>query len=225
MGYESQISFTLDTICPWTYLARRRLAKALKQVQSTESGVTFTIKYLPYQLYPNAPQEGEDKYAWYRDARFNADEEHMRKYVVLMTAYGKAEGIAYKFGGRVGNTLQAHRVIQLVQENKGSDAAEKVVDSLYRQYFEEEQHPSSKETLLEALKEAGLGETEAKKMVEDEDEGLMDVKMLIREQAGNGVDAVPYVVFEGKRRDFTLEGCKEVDEYVKVLQQVAKESG
>ncbi|KAH0105732.1 hypothetical protein KCU96_g936, partial [Aureobasidium melanogenum] len=129
------------------------------------------------------------------------------------------------FGGRVGNTLQAHRVIQLVQETKGSDAAEKVVDSLYRQYFEEEQHPSSTETLLKALEEAGLGEEEAKKMVEDEDEGLMDVKMLIREQAGNGVDAVPYVVFEGKRRDFTLEGCKEVDEYVKVLQQVAKESG
>jgi predicted DsbA family dithiol-disulfide isomerase len=38
------------------------------------------------------------------------------------------------------------------------------------------------------------------------------------------VDAVPYVVFEGKRRDFTLEGCKEVDEYVKVLEQVVKES-
>lgn len=187
--------------------------------------MTFTVKYLPYQLYPNAPQEGEDKYAWYRDARFNGDEEHMRKYVVLMTAYGKAEGIAYKFGGRVGNTLQAHRVIQLVQETKGPDAAEKIVDSLYRQYFEEEQHPSARETLLKALEEAGLGETEAKKIVEDEDEGLMDVKMLIREQAGNGVDAVPYVVFEGKRRDFTLEGCKEVDEYVKVLQQVVKESG
>lgn len=197
----------------------------MTQVRSTEPGVTFTVKYLPYQLYPDAPQEGEDKYAWYRDARFNGDEEHMRKYVVLMTAYGKAEGIAYKFGGRVGNTLQAHRVIQLVQETKKPDAAEKIVDSLYRQYFEEEQHPSSKETLLKACEEAGLGETEAKKIVEDEDEGLMDVKMLIREQAGNGVDAVPYVVFEGKRRDFTLEGCKEVDEYVKVLQQVAKESG
>jgi len=49
--------------------------------------------------------------------------------------------------------------------------------------------------------------------------------MLIREQAGNGVDAVPYVVIEGKKRDFTLEGAKEVAEYVKVLEQVAKESG
>ncbi|KAI5242216.1 thioredoxin-like protein [Aureobasidium subglaciale] len=224
MVYESQISFTLDTICPWTYLARRRLSKALTQVRSTDPGVTFTVKYLPYQLYPKAPQEGEDKYSWYRDARFNGDEEHMRKYAILMTAYGKAEGIAYKFGGKVGNTLQAHRVIQLVQETKGYDAAEKVVDSLYKQYFEEERHPSSEETLLRALTEAGLGETEAKKIAEDQDEGLMDVKMLIREQAGNGVDAVPYVVFEGKRRDFTLEGCKEVDEYVKVLQQVIKES-
>lgn len=148
----------------------------------------------------------------------------MRKYVALMTAYGKEEGIAYEFGGTVGNTLQAHRVIQLVQETKGAEVAEKVVDSLYKQYFEEERHPSSKETLLRAATDAGLSQSEAKQIAEDEDEGLMDVKMLIREQKGNGVDAVPYVVFEGKRRDFTLEGCKEVEEYVKVLQQVVKES-
>lgn len=48
--------------------------------------------------------------------------------------------------------------------------------------------------------------------------------MLIREQAGNGIDSVPYVVVEGKRRDFTLEGAKEVAEYLKTLEQVAKES-
>jgi len=49
--------------------------------------------------------------------------------------------------------------------------------------------------------------------------------MLIREQAGNGIDAVPYIVIEGKRRDFTLQGAKEVPEYVKALEQVIKESG
>ena len=47
--------------------------------------------------------------------------------------------------------------------------------------------------------------------------------MLIREQAGNGVDAVPHVVIEGRRRDFTLEGAKEVGEYLKALEGVAKE--
>lgn len=45
--------------------------------------------------------------------------------------------------------------------------------------------------------------------------------MLIREQAGNGVDSVPYIVVEGKRRGFTLQGAKA---YVKALDQVIRES-
>lgn len=47
--------------------------------------------------------------------------------------------------------------------------------------------------------------------------------MLIREQAGNGIDSVPYVVLEGKRRDFTVEGAREVEEYVKEMERVGKE--
>lgn len=53
---------------------------------------------------------------------------------------------------------------------------------------------------------------------------MQSVKQLIRKQALNGIDSVPYIIFEGKRRDFTLEGAKEVEDYLKVLGQVAKES-
>lgn len=52
----------------------------------------------------------------------------------------------------------------------------------------------------------------------------MDTKMAIREQAGNGVDAVPYIMFEGKRRDLTFEGAKEIEEFEKGLHTIAKES-
>ena len=61
--------------------------------------------------------------------------------------------------------------------------------------------------------------------MDDEDEGLQEVKMAIREQAQNGIDAVPYVVFEGKRRDFTLVGAKDVGEYWKTMDAIVKESG
>jgi predicted DsbA family dithiol-disulfide isomerase len=179
---------------------------------------------MPYQLYPDASQEGEDKYEWYKKSRYGDSEEKMEMYKTLMSAYGKAEGIEYKFGGTVANTLQAHRVIQHYQETNGPETADKLINSLYRQYFEEERHPSSPETLLKAMNAAGIDEQDAKAFIEDEDEGLMDVKMLIREQAGNGIDAVPYVVIEGKRRDISLEGCKEVQEYVKALERVIKES-
>ena len=79
--------------------------------------------------------------------------------------------------------------------------------------------------MITAATAAGVSEAEAKAVVEDESEGLMDVKELIREQAMNGIDSVPTVVVEGKRRDFTLTGAKEVAEYVKALESVEKESG
>ena len=96
--------------------------------------------------------------------------------------------------------------------------------ALYSQYFENERHPSSDETLLHATKDAEIPEPEAKEFIDDKDEGMMDVKMLVREQAGNGVDSVPYIIFEGKRRDLTLVGAKEVEEYLKTLETIARES-
>lgn len=96
--------------------------------------------------------------------------------------------------------------------------------ALYSQYFENERHPSSDETLLRATQDAGIPEHEAKAFIEDKGDGMMDVKMLVREQAGNGVDSVPSITFEGKRRDLTLVGAKEVDEYLKTLETIARES-
>jgi hypothetical protein len=51
----------------------------------------------------------------------------MKMYIGLMTAYGMGCGIDFKFGGTVANTLDAHRVIQHYQEEKGAEAADKIV--------------------------------------------------------------------------------------------------
>jgi len=214
-----------DTICPWTYLALLRLRSALSQLPaSTTEKAAFTIIYKPYQLYPAAPQEGEDKYTWYKKTRYRDSDELMQKYTHVMGSYGEKEGIHFKFGGVVANTSHAHRLIQHFQQEKGPEVADKIVRSLYRQYFEEERHPSSDETLLRAATEAGVDEEEAKAFVTNKQLGLREVEMAVREQAGNQVDAVPFVVIEGKRRDLSLEGAKEVGEYVAALEKVAKES-
>jgi len=62
-------------------------------------------------------------------------------------------------------------------------------------------------------------------VIADESEGLQETKMLIREQAGNGIDSVPFISIEGKRRDVSLQGAQEVGDYVKALEQIVKESG
>jgi predicted DsbA family dithiol-disulfide isomerase len=228
MPYDSTVSFTLDTICPWTYLAYRRLTTALtKYADANPDGpVAFHLKFMPYQLYPDASKDGEGKYEWYKREKYRDSEELMNKYMIIMSAYGRAcePPIEFRFGGTMANTLDAHRVIQHFQEEKGEVVARKIVDSLYSQYFENERHPSADDTLLTACKDAGLDEAASRAFIDDSQEGLQDVKMLVREQARNGIDAVPHVVFEGKRRDLTLTGAKEIAEYLKTMEQIAKES-
>ena len=51
----------------------------------------------------------------------------------------------------------------------------------------------------------------------------METGMLISEQVSNGIDSVPYVVTEGRRRDFSLEGVEGVREYVEVFKSIAKD--
>jgi predicted DsbA family dithiol-disulfide isomerase len=71
---------------------------------------------------------------------------------------------------------------------------------------------------------AGLDDAEAERVVGDPELGRREVETAVRRQADDGVDAVPWIVVEGRRRDFTLVGAKEVGEYEKALKDVLKEA-
>ncbi|KAL8757119.1 MAG: hypothetical protein Q9184_004301 [Pyrenodesmia sp. 2 TL-2023] len=170
----------------------------------------------------------------YKQIKFDNSEDKMQKYTTLMSTYGHQAGIHFDFHGTVANTFDAHRLILHYQEELGAEVADDIVNSLYTQYFTQRAHPSAPETLIKAAIAAGIDQAKAEALVNDEHEGMQETKMLLREQANNGIDScravdecreqVPYIVFEGKRRDFTLEGAKEVDEYLKTLESVVKEA-
>jgi predicted DsbA family dithiol-disulfide isomerase len=115
-----------------TYLAKKRLSEALRQFRASNPSapVAYTVKYFPYQLYPEASKEGEDKYEWYKKSRYGDSEDKMKMYTTLMSAYGTSCGIDFKFGGTVANSLDAHRLIQHFQEEKGSEVADSIVSCM-----------------------------------------------------------------------------------------------
>ena len=84
--------------------------------------------FAPYQLYPEATKEGEDKYEWYKKSKYGDSKDKMKMYTTLMTAYGVTAGINYKFGGTVANTMDAHRVVQHYQEEKGPETANIIIN-------------------------------------------------------------------------------------------------
>jgi hypothetical protein len=60
----------------WAYLLRT----ALRRFRETDDAkdVKFTVKYFPYQLYPEASKEGEDKFEWYKKTRYGESQDRMK---------------------------------------------------------------------------------------------------------------------------------------------------
>lgn len=108
----------------------------------------------------------------------------------MISAYGVGIGIDFKFHGTVANTFSAHRLIQHFQEEKGPETADKIINSLYKQYFEEEAHPAAPTTLLKAALDGGVERSKAEAFVADDNKALPETKLLIREQASNGIEYV-----------------------------------
>ncbi|PTB69757.1 thioredoxin-like protein [Trichoderma citrinoviride] len=210
--YESQVTFTLDT-------------QALSNFRSSSpqsSSISYTLHFAPYQLNPDFPPEA-DRHKWYLENKHFGDDAAQRAFQEHMASVAEPLGIALRFDGRKGNTLHAHRVVQYFQDAKGAETASKLLDALYVRYFEKGEHPSTDETLVGACVEAGIPGEEARRVVEDKDLGLAEVKRRLRE-VSRDVDAVPVVVVEGRKRDITLIGAKEVGDYLKALEKIASES-
>jgi predicted DsbA family dithiol-disulfide isomerase len=132
-GQSSQFRDSVDRNPRQCYSAaadRDLLGVALRRFRQSDDAdrVTFTVKYFPYQLYPEASKEGEDKYEWYKKSRYGDSEEKIQMYTTLMSAYGVTAGIDFKFGGTVANTIDAHRLIQHYQEEKGPEVVGKLIN-------------------------------------------------------------------------------------------------
>jgi predicted DsbA family dithiol-disulfide isomerase len=127
------IEIASDVVCPWCYIGKRRLEKALTLLGD---GLKPRLEWLPFQLNPAMPAEGMAR-ADYRRARFGSLERG-RELDARVAAEGAGEGINFAFERmqRTPNTVQAHRLIDLAQSQGRGNA---VVDALFRAYFEEAQ--------------------------------------------------------------------------------------
>ena len=131
MAKPLRIEVASDVICPWCYIGKRRLAKALELVAGE---IEASIEWLPFQLNPDMPPQGVPR-AEYRRAKFGSLE-RSRELDARVAREGAGEGIEFAFDRMQStpNTMGAHRLIDLAQRQQ---KAEPVVDALFRAYFEE----------------------------------------------------------------------------------------
>jgi predicted DsbA family dithiol-disulfide isomerase len=177
------IEIASDVICPWCYIGKRRLEKAL---ESLKGEVEARIEWLPFQLNPGMPAEGVAR-ADYRRAKFGSVEKG-RALDARVAQEGAGEGIEFAFDRmqRTPNTVAAHRLIDLAQQQGKGNA---VVDALFRAYFEEAQDIGDNavlSTIAERSGVAGWPDVQNKKEVNEKEERVRDL----------GISGVPTFIFD-----------------------------
>jgi len=141
MAQELAIEIASDVICPWCYIGKRRLEKALALV---DADAAAQLKWLPFELNPDMPAGGMAR-AEYRRQKFGSPA-RAKELDARVIAEGRGEGIEFAFERieRTPNTRAAHELIDLAQTQ---GAAGPVVDALFRAYFERAEDIGSPQVL------------------------------------------------------------------------------
>ena len=179
-----------DVICPWCFLGKRRLDKAIGLLD----GVKVEVNWRPFFLDPTIPAEGMSRRA-YLENKFGA--ERLKTLHVPILAAGIADGVPYAFEKitRTPNTMDAHRLIRWSRDGgKQHDVAER----LFMAYFNEGLDIGDHTVLVKIAGEAGMDEADVSarlKSGKDVDAVNAEVERAYR----MGVTGVPCFIFAQKQ--------------------------
>jgi predicted DsbA family dithiol-disulfide isomerase len=204
-----QIDIISDVVCPWCFIGKRRLEKALGMRPEIETDITWR----PFQLNPDMPAEGMAR-ADYIATKFG-DSGHSRRIHQTIAEAGATVGIDFAFDKikRSPNTRNAHRLIRYAtREGAGND----VVTRLFEGYFLQGRDVGDITTLAKIAAEAGLDEREVRTFLSGDSE-RDEIVAEDRNARRLGVNAVPCYIFAGQ---YAISGAQEPEFFLPVFDLV-----
>ncbi|KAI8823491.1 DSBA-like thioredoxin domain-containing protein [Fimicolochytrium jonesii] len=194
-----------DTVCPFCFLGKRRLERAMARFSDT---LDFKVRWHPFYLDPTATVS-KDKLAHYH-AKFG--EERFAALNANMKRMAAAEGININFGGLVGPTRDSHRLTHFAQKINKQD---EVIEGLFKAYFEDNKDIADVEVLTSVASGAGINGDEARQcLLSGEGGDEVDQEANKHRRSINGV---PHFTVNGKHE---IHGAQDVEEFVRVFRKV-----
>lgn len=190
------IDVVSDVVCPWCYIGKRKLESALTELAAKEPAVRAAVRWHPFQLNPDLPQQGIPRKE-YLNAKFGGAARAGDIYA-RVKAVGAEVGIPFDFD-RIAvqpNTLPAHRLIAWAQERGDAESTSALVERLFRAYFVEGRAIGDSRELARIAAEAGQDAPAAQAMLASS-EGLAAVSSEEREARDVGITGVPFFIFNG----------------------------
>jgi predicted DsbA family dithiol-disulfide isomerase len=199
-----------DTICPWCYVGKRRLARAL----AARPQPKLAVRWRAFQLNPGMPAEGMIRER-YIDAKFGSPERAKRIYEAV-SAVGASEGISFNFEAikRTPNTILSHRLLRKASKEGLQDP---LLEAMFQAYFVDGRDIGTARVLAEIGESVGLEKAGAYLASDDGGEEVRAEDSLARRQ---GINGVPCFIFNYR---FLLSGAQEPESFFQLFDLAREE--
>jgi predicted DsbA family dithiol-disulfide isomerase len=208
-----QIDIVSDTVCPWCFIGKRKLERAL----AMRPDIPFDIRWRAYRLDPAIPRGGVDRKAYMR-AKFGDSPRSSAMGDAIREA-GASVDIAFAFDRieKRPDTIDSHRLIRwAASAGKQTD----IVERLFEAYFEEGRDIGDGGVLVDIAREAQMDAA----LVQDLLAGDADRDLVEQEDAlahRMGISGVPTFIFANK---YLISGAHDADKLVRVIDKTQSET-
>lgn len=187
-----------DFSCPWCFIGRRRLARALEM----RPQLSMRTVWQPFQLNPEVPAEGMSR-RQYSLGKLG-DFDRLVAMEQMLTESGGKDGIRFRFDRieRIPNTMAAHRLMRFAARTQHDDA---LADRLFSGFFEQGEDIGDASVLADCAASVGMDRTAALAFLlgREETEAVASTDALGHQ---SGIAGVPYFIFD---RRYALAGAQE----------------
>jgi len=202
-----------DPICPWCYIGKVRLDRALEQ----RPHHPFEICWRVFQLNPDMPRDGMDRQA-YLEAKFGGPEGAAQTYDRI-EQMARETGLDIDFSRmtRTPNTLDAHRLLRWARV-EGRQTL--VANQLFHRYFKKGEDIGDHAVLVDVARTAGMDPDVTARLLEG-DADLAEVRAEDEQARKMGVTGVPTFVIGGK---YVVQGAQDTDLWLRVIDEIAEKT-
>jgi predicted DsbA family dithiol-disulfide isomerase len=209
-----RIDIWSDIVCPWCYIGKRRLERALAGFAAPQE---FHVVHRSFQLNPDAPRDRTTDRAEGLKAKYGLSPLELQNMEGRLLKIAEGEGLDFHLDMQVsGNTFDAHRIVQLARERGVQGAA---VERLFRAYFVEARSVFDAESLATLAVDAGLDAGETQRVLASD--SYADAVLADRQQAAElDVRGVPFFVIDGR---YAISGAQPIEIFRQALEQARGE--
>jgi predicted DsbA family dithiol-disulfide isomerase len=198
-----------DPICPWCYIGKAHLDRALAAAPDHP----FVIEWHPFQLNPDMPADGMDRRA-YLEGKFGGKEGAVKAYAPVVE-HAQTAGLKINFEGmqRTPNTLNAHRLIHWAGIEGRQTAA---VSALFKAYFVDTRDIGDVEVLSDIADSIEMDASVVARLLAT-DEDMQNIRDRDAHSRAMGVNSVPTFIVGGKH---AVPGAQPPELWAKVIAEV-----